>query len=152
MYYYKSITFWGLCPVILEYYKYSMSSIIHANEIWQSSQCLEHEEAAVGMICVQLNTQGYQTKKVISHTRSIWQRGSQTVAVSLVDDVWNCALDCSQDTPYLFDADTTVITDNWINTHPRCILWPKCPTVFMASMPISQQIKTGNLIVILHLQ
>ena len=93
-----------------------MNSIIHANEIWQSSLCLEHEEGAVGMICVQLNKQGYQPKKIISHTRSIWQRGSQTVAVSLVDDVWNCALNRSQDTPYLFDADTTVITDNWINT------------------------------------
>ena len=93
-----------------------MSSIIHDNEIWKSSRCLEHEEAAVDMICAQLNKQGYQTKKVISHTRSHWQRGHRRVVVSLVDDAWDCAEDRSQDTPYLFDADTTVITDNWINT------------------------------------
>jgi hypothetical protein len=89
---------------------------MHSNEIWQASQCLEREETAVGAIYTRLAELGYQTKNIISHTRSIWQRGSQTVAVSLVDDVWNCALDRSQDTPYLFDADTTVITDNWINT------------------------------------
>lgn len=93
-----------------------MSSIIHANEIWQSSLCLEHEEAAVDTICKRLAELGYQTTAVVSHTRSIWQRGSQTVAMSLVDDVWNCAKDRNQDTPYLFDANTTVITDNWINT------------------------------------
>ena len=93
-----------------------MSSIIHANEIWQSSQCLEHEEAAVGMICAQLNKQGYQTKKIISHTRSIWSRKHCQFVVSLVDDDWDCTENHTQDTPYLFDADTTVITDNWINT------------------------------------
>ena len=93
-----------------------MSSIIHANEIWQSSLCLEHEEAAVDTIYTRLAELGYQTTAVISHTRSIWQRGLQTVAVSLVDDVWNCARDRNQDTPYLFDSNTMVITDNWINT------------------------------------
>lgn len=96
-----------------------MSSIIHANEIWQSSLCLEHEEAAVDTIYTRLTELGYQTTTVISHTRSIWRRESQTVVVSLVDDVWNCAKERSQwstDTPYLFDTNTMVITDNWINT------------------------------------
>ena len=89
---------------------------MHSNEIWQASQCLEHEESAVDVIHTHLNELGYQTTKVISHTRSHWQRGHRQVVVSLVDDAWDCAEDRSQDTPYLFDADTTVITDNWINT------------------------------------
>ena len=89
---------------------------MHSNEIWQASQCLEHEESAVDVIHTRLNELGYQTTKVISHTRSHWQCGHRRVVVSLVDDAWDCAQDRSQDTPYLFDADTTVITDNWINT------------------------------------
>ena len=89
---------------------------MHSNEIWQASQCLEHEESAVDVIHTRLNELGYQTTKVISHTRSHWQRGHRQVVVSLVDDAWDCALDRSRDTPYLFDVDTTVITDNWINT------------------------------------
>jgi len=89
---------------------------IHNGEIWHASQCLRHEVAAVGKIYSQLTKQGYQNKNTVSQTRSIWQRGHHQVVVSLVDDAWDCALDRSQDTPYLFDADTMVITDNWINT------------------------------------
>ena len=89
---------------------------MHSNEIWQASQCLEREETAVGAIYTRLAELGYQSKNIISHTRSIWQRGHSQVVVSLVDDAWDCAEDRSQDTPYLFDTDTMVITDNWINT------------------------------------
>ena len=89
---------------------------MHSNETWQASQCLEHEESAVGMIHTRLTELGYQTTTVISHTRSHWQRGHRRVVVSLVDDAWDCAQNRSQDTPYLFDTDTTVITDNLINT------------------------------------
>ena len=89
---------------------------MHNNEIWQASQCLEREETAVGAIYTRLAELGYQSKNIISHTRSIWQRGHSQVIVSLVDDAWDCAEDRSQDTPYLFDTDTMVITDNWINT------------------------------------
>jgi len=89
---------------------------MHSNETWQASQCLESEEAAVGMIHTRLTELGYQTTKVISHTRSHWQHGHRRVVVSLVDDAWDCAEDRSQDTPYLFDTNTLVITDNCINT------------------------------------
>lgn len=93
-----------------------MSNVTHSNETWQSSQCLEKEEATVDTIVQHLAQHGYQNTHIISHTRSIWQRGSQQVVVSLVDDAWDCATDRGQDTPYLFDADTMVVTDNWINT------------------------------------
>lgn len=89
---------------------------LHSHEIWQQSQCLEHEQSAVGRIYTKLQQQGYHKINVVSHTRSAWQLGRRKVLVSLVDDAWDCARDRSQDTPYLFDADTTVITDNWINT------------------------------------
>ena len=86
------------------------------NETWQSSQCLQQEEAAVGAIHTRLTELGYGTTTVVSHTRSVWRRGHRQVVVSLVDDAWDCATDRGQDTPYLFDADTMVVTDNWINT------------------------------------
>jgi hypothetical protein len=89
---------------------------MYSSETFQSSQCLKHEESTVDAIHTRLAELRYQTTKVISRTRSHWQRGHRRVVVSLVDDAWDCADDRSQDTPYLFDADTTVITDNWINT------------------------------------
>ena len=91
-------------------------STIHHGEIWHASQCLEQETAAANMICTHLAYQGYQRTIAVSDTRSIWTRKDQQVVVSLVDDAWDCALDRSQDTPYLFDDNTMVITDNWINT------------------------------------
>ena len=89
---------------------------IHNGEIWHASECLKQETAAANMICTRLTDQGYQRTIAVSNTRSIWTREDQQVVVSLVDDAWDCAPDRSQDTPYLFDANTMVITDNWINT------------------------------------
>ena len=102
---------------------------MHSNEIWHASQCLELEETAVGAIYTRLTELGYRTTTVVSHTRSIWQRGNHQVVVSLVDDAWDCAEDKSHDTPYLFDVDTTVITDNWINT-PTVYTVAKLPNSF----------------------
>jgi len=97
-----------------------VSSMIHRGEIWLKSQCLAQEEQLVKDIYACLQQHCYQIISTVSHTRSRWQRGSQKVVVSLVDDLWDCAEDRSQDTPYLFDRDTTVITDNFLN----------CPTTY----------------------
>lgn len=80
------------------------------------SQCLQQEEAAVERIEQHLINQQFVCTGRISHTRSHWHRAGHSVVVSLVDDVWDCSIDRSQDTANLFDANTTVITDNWINT------------------------------------
>ena len=93
---------------------------IHRGEIWLKSQCMAQEEQLVGDIYTCLKKHNYQNINPISHTRSCWQRDNQKVVVSLVDDLWDCATDRSQDTPYLFDRDTTVITDNFLN----------CPSVY----------------------
>ena len=94
--------------------------VIHSGEILLKSQCQVQEEQLVGDIYNCLQQYCYQNINPISHTRSIWQRGDQTVVVSLVDDLWDCAVDRSQDTPYLFDRNTTVITDNFLN----------CPSIY----------------------
>jgi len=96
------------------------SDRIHRGEIWLKSQCIAQEEQLVGNIYACLEKHNYQNINPVSHTRSCWQRGNQKVVVSLVDDLWDCATDRSQDTPYLFDQNTTVITDNFLN----------CPSVY----------------------
>jgi len=95
-------------------------SMIHRGEIWLKSQCLAQERQLAFDIHKCLQQHRYHNINVVSNTRSIWQRGDQKIVVSLVDDLWDCAADRSQDTPYLFDRDTMVITDNFLN----------CPSVY----------------------
>jgi hypothetical protein len=93
---------------------------IHHGEIWLKSQCWPQERQLAFDIHKCLQQHRYQNINAVSNTRSIWQRGDQKIVVSLVDDFWDCATDQSQDTPYLFDRNTTVITDNFLN----------CPSVY----------------------
>lgn len=93
---------------------------IHNGEIWRKSRCETQEKLLVQDIYARLVSNHYQNINVVSESRSYWQRDNQKIVVSLVDDLWDCALDRSQDTPYLFDHDTTVITDNFLN----------CPSVY----------------------
>ena len=94
--------------------------MIHNGEIWLKSRCVKQEEQLVEDISACLQHHNYQKITAVSHTRSVWQRKDQKFVVSLVDDLWDCATDRVQDTPYLFDQDTTVITDNYLN----------CPSVY----------------------
>jgi len=94
--------------------------VVHSGEIWQKSQCDAQEKLLVDYIYKCLQQYRYQNINPVSASRSVWQRGSQKIVVSLVDDLWDCAQDRFQDTPYLFDRDTTVITDNFLN----------CPSVY----------------------
>jgi len=94
--------------------------VIHNGEIWLKSQCWPQERQLAFDIHKCLQQHRYQNINTVSNTRSIWQRGDQKIVVSLVDDFWDCAADRSQDTPYLFDRDTMVITDNFLN----------CPSVY----------------------
>lgn len=102
--------------------------VIHSGEIWHKSQCETQEEKLVADIYQCLQQNGFRNINPVSHSRSCWRRGHQQIVVSLVDDLWDCAQDRSQDTPYLFDRDTQVITDNFLN----------CPSVYqLRPMPKS---------------
>ena len=94
--------------------------VVHGGEIWLKSQCEAKEKQLVTDIYACLQYHNYQNVNAVSASRSTWQRGNQKIVVSLVDDLWDCATDRSQDTPYLFDSDTTIITDNFLN----------CPSVY----------------------
>ena len=97
---------------------------IHSSEIWAKSRCLEHEDLANQQIFDCLARLGYLST---DHFR-IWKKENKTVIVSLVDDVRSCSNDYHVDLPYLFDCNTTVITDNHLT----------CPSVFgLIKIPVS---------------
>lgn len=82
---------------------------VYEGEIWQKSQCLEHEKRANLVIAERLKQMGFSTT---DHFR-IFRRGQQTAVVCLVDDILTCA--DTFDVPTLYDHNTIVITDNHVN-------------------------------------
>jgi hypothetical protein len=99
-------------------------SEIHSSEIWAKSNCLVHEDQQNQIIFGLLRKQGFNQT---DHFR-IWKKDDKTVIVCLVDDIRSCSTDYHTDLPYLFDCNTTVITDNHLT----------CPTVYrVVNVPIS---------------
>lgn len=90
---------------------------IHHGEIWDGSQCLDHEKCTIDHIAERIQALGYDPAD--EHKRH-WIRGDHKIVLCLVDDIRSCAQDYETDMPYLFDRETTVITDNLI----------MCPTQF----------------------
>jgi len=88
---------------------------VHGGEIWNQSQCLAHEHRINNTVYQTLRDTGFA---VTDHPR-IWKKANQTVIVCLVDDIRSCSTDYHSDLPYLFDVNTTVITDNYITCPTR---------------------------------
>ena len=92
------------------------STGVHNGEIWTQSQCLSHEH--------NINTAIYQIVQSAGFSATndprIWRKGDHTVIVCLVDDIRSCNSDYHRDLPYLYDTNTTVITDNYLT----------CPTQY----------------------
>lgn len=89
---------------------------IYQEQIWNSSQCLWHENTVMDFFRHLLISKGYQSADI---SNKVWKKGNKTVVVCLVDDLISCN-DYSFEVPYLFDSDTTVITDNFVT----------CPTQY----------------------
>lgn len=85
---------------------------IYHGDIFQASRCIWHENTMMDFFVSNLVALGYQS---VSPSNKVWQKGQRQVVVCLVDDVSTCQQDYSKTTPYLFPADTVVITDNLIN-------------------------------------
>lgn len=83
----------------------------HLGEIFQQSQCMYHEHAVVHLCSSMLMNMGYQK---ISGSARTWSRGSHKVIVCLADDFGSNRDDWSLPPDQWFDADTTVITDNYM--------------------------------------
>lgn len=97
---------------------------LYQSEIWTKTNCLSYEESTNQRLFGYLTNQGYTQT---DHFR-IWKKEDQTVIVCLVDDIQSCSTDYHTDTPYLFDCNTTVITDNYLT----------CPSRFkVINLPVS---------------
>lgn len=103
---------------------HNYNPLIHATEVWKKTACLNKEDQANDLIFTLLEQQGYSKT---DHHR-IFKRDNKTVIVSLVDDFRSCSTDYDIDLPYLFDRNTTVITDNRVT----------CPAIFsIINLPTS---------------
>jgi len=85
---------------------------IYTGEIFQTSQCIWHENTLLDFFRSNLIALGYQSA---DGNNKVWCRGNQTVVVCLVDDFTTCSENYSLSVPYLFDTNTVVITDNHVN-------------------------------------
>jgi hypothetical protein len=90
---------------------------IYDGEIFQKSRCIEIENNLVDFFRYTLTSRGYIA---VDKSRKVWKKADKTVVICLVDDIMTCSVDDSLTTPYQFDANTVVITDNKIN----------CPTQY----------------------
>jgi hypothetical protein len=78
-------------------------------EVFQKSQCMQHEHAMAGIFHRLLLSLGY--KNIGSDLRT-WQRGHKTVIVCFADDFGVCRTDYSCSAATWFAPDTVIITDN----------------------------------------
>lgn len=92
---------------------------IYTGEIFQASQCIWQENTLLDFFRSTLISLGY---KSVNPNNKVWRRDEKTVVVCLVDDFSTCAEDYSKTLPYLFDRNTTVITDNRVNVPTQYIV------------------------------
>lgn len=97
---------------------------IHNSEIFSSSQCLSFEVLAIKSIEKVLQEHSYSE---ISDDHKLWSNNKKTIILSLVDDYRNAGgymlanpSKGSHITPWLFNGNTVVITDNYVS----------CPTQY----------------------
>jgi hypothetical protein len=86
---------------------------IYTGEIFQQSECIWHENNLLDFFRSSVKSLGYHS---VSDSNKVWRRGDQTVVVCLVDDYTTCAERFDLGLPYIFDSNTTVITDTCVQT------------------------------------
>jgi hypothetical protein len=97
---------------------------IHKYGIWNTN-CLGKETAIQNFLFDKLASMGWTQ----GSNYKVWHRGQQQVIVCLVDDIRSCSDDKHTDLPYLFDQNTTVITDGYIECPTRYRVW-RLPSSF----------------------
>ena len=99
---------------------------IHQHGIWNSG-CLSQEHATLNYFETTLTNLGYQRD---DQQRRNWHRGDKKVVLCLVDDIRDCASDYHIDVPYMFDRNTTVITDNYVGCPTQYRVWQLPPSFY----------------------
>lgn len=83
---------------------------IYDGEIFKSSQCIWHENTFMDFVRSNLIFLGYRP---ISESKKVWQRADKIVVCCVADDISTCKIN-NGSMSYIFDTNTTVITDNRI--------------------------------------
>lgn len=84
---------------------------IYTSEIFESSQCIWHENTLMTFFHSLLIKLGYEPTR---SNKKTWRRGDKTVVICLVDDYITVSDDYDIPAPYRFDKNTVVITDNHV--------------------------------------
>lgn len=80
-------------------------------EIFQISNCMQHEHAVADLFSSMLLNLGYA--RINADSRS-WQKKDKKIVVCLSDDFGVCRKEFAAEPGQWFDPDTTVITDNYM--------------------------------------
>jgi len=99
----------------MNYDPFTKQQIYHG-DIWRLSQCLDKEKSVIDTISQLLKELGWQ---VTDEYNRHWIKKHKKIVLCLVDDIRSCSNDYETDMPYLFDQQTTVITDNWVSCPTR---------------------------------
>lgn len=86
---------------------------IYTGDVFQQSECIWHENTLLDFFRSSLKSLGYHS---MSDSNKVWRRGDRTVVVCLVDDYTTCAERFDVGLPYIFNQNTTVITDTHVQT------------------------------------
>lgn len=84
---------------------------IYNGEIFQKSQCIQKENSLMDFFGKNLSALGYTPTDI---RRKIWTRESKTVVVCLTDSFTDCANNPNTPIPRMFDSNTVVITENFV--------------------------------------
>lgn len=98
---------------------------IYQGEIFLKSKCIWKENTLLDFFRSLLLSLDYTA---IDESNKVWKRDHQQIVLCLVDDYATCAKSLEPNTPYLFDKQTIVITDNHVT----------CPTQYkVLQVPVS---------------
>jgi hypothetical protein len=84
---------------------------IHSGEIFVKTQCMQQEAVVMDFFRTCLINRGYSTD---DFARRLWKRGDRQAVVCLADDFKVCGAKIDQQPFRWFDANTVVLTDNYI--------------------------------------
>jgi hypothetical protein len=110
----------------------------HLGEIFQQSNCMQHEHAIANLFSSFLTNLGY--KKTQDNTRS-WQHNDKKIIICLADDFGVCRTDYNTAPCDWFDSNTVIITDNYmpLPTNYKIIQLPNSYFGIFNYIPANQQ-------------
>lgn len=86
---------------------------VYDDTVFAQSRCIDIENNLLDFLGFSLSNLGYRRS---DYNPKVWQRGDKTVVTCLVDDYISCTKNYSATLPYMFDSNTVVITDNFVQT------------------------------------